>query len=166
MLVCVVIFAGCVCAPGDPLGGKIYTFSSGEKGIEKNPNLTQPATHQQPFQKPPETTTRNITVTDSNSVFSIGMPAGYREERQVTAQQPVDFWFEYLQSGMELRVNGQLVELPERWSGKIGYTQRVTSFSYTLKNGTGQSQSYNLRMVPSQTGASVQAVTTEKWIAP
>jgi hypothetical protein len=162
------IFAqlACVCAPADPLGGQIHVFSSGEKGVEKQSDAGAVPVPQSPVQQPYGITQRYITVTEKDSIFSIGLPAGFREERQVTAQQPIDFWFEYLQSGMELTVDGQSVEIPERWSKKIGYTQRVNRFSYVMVNKTGQSQAYNLHMVPSQTGSSVQVETTEKWSTP
>jgi hypothetical protein len=162
-----VLFAACVCAPPDPLGGKIHVvggsggeLSSGQAAGSPPPQLSLPQA------LPTSTVERQITITQANSVFSIGMPSGYKEERQVNAQKPIDFWFEYLNSDMELTVNGQTVEIPARWSSKIGYTRNVTGFSYVMKNQSGQSQAYNLRMVPSQPGDTVQAVTREKWTAP
>lgn len=117
--------------------------------------------------QPNNPTERQVTVTEANSVFSIGLPPGYKEERQVNAQKPIDFWFEYLTPDMSLEINGVAVEIPTRRSStKLGYTSNVTSFSYVMKNLTSQTISYNLHMVPSKAGDSVPAVTREKWIAP
>ncbi len=160
------LITGCVCAPPDPLGGKIHVVGGGDEG-KNGGTTTAPApqlTQQQ--STPGSTTERRITVSEGNSVFSIGLPPGYREERQVNAQKPIDFWFEYLNSDMSLSVNGQPVEIPVRWSGKIGYTRNVTSFSYVMKNNSGRTLSYNLRLVPSQAGEQVPAVTLEKWTVP
>jgi len=100
-------------------------------------------------------------------VFSIGLPAGYREERSVTAQKPIDFWFEYITPEMALEVNGRSVEIPVRRStAKLGYTAGVYNFSYVLRNLSAQPLSYNLHMAPSKAGDAVPAVTREKWIAP
>lgn len=128
-------------------------------------------TPQSPIQQAPsasdDTIERNITVTEANSIFSIGLPPGYMEEREVNAQEPVDFWFEYLTPGISLKVNGADIEIPaDRRNSKLGYMGNVTSFKYIMKNLTGQTVSYNLHIIPSKSGESVPVVTREKWIAP
>jgi len=111
---------------------------------------------------------RHEIVTDANSVFSIGAPAvGYIEERQVTAQQPVNFWFEYLNPDMSLTLNGVPVEITsQRGAGMTAFTSGVTSFNYVLRYNSKEQLSYNLRIVPSATGTSVPIVTRETWTAP
>ena len=152
----------------NPLQGEIKAISGG-KNADHSTEQTQPPIS---FASPPAAQSNNIverqvTITESNSVFSIGLPAGYREERSVTAQKPVDFWFEYVTSDMALEVNGQPVEVPVRGSAaKLGYTTNVYNFSYVLRNLSTQPLSYNLHMVPSQAGDTVPAITREKWVAP
>ena len=160
------IQTGCAVFSGNPLQGDIKVYS-GNKGGEQEPAPpSAPFLNQSPVQ-PNNPTERQVTVTEANSVFSIGLPPGYKEERQVNAQKPIDFWFEYLTPDMSLEINGVAVEIPiRRSSTKLGYTSNVTSFSYVMKNLTSQTISYNLRMVPSKAGDSVPAVTREKWIAP
>lgn len=161
----ILILFGCTALSCNPLQGDIKVISGGKNADQQ----TQPPVS---FASPPpaqsnSTVERQVTITESNSVFSIGMPPGYREERTVTAQKPIDFWFEYLTPDMALEVNGQPVEIPvRRTSEKLGYTTNVYNFSYVLKNLSAQSVSYNLHMVPSKTGDSVPAVTREKWVAP
>jgi len=160
------IFTTACCAnPANPLPGgiKVYSFVPPE---EQSQIPTTPPATASPTTQSAEPTERQVTVTASNSVFSIGLPPGYKEERQVTAQKPIDFWFEYVTSDMSLEVNGIPVELPLRWSSKIGYTTNVTGFKYVMKNNTSQAVAYNLHMVPSKQGDSVPVVTKEKWTAP
>jgi len=163
-LTAIMFIAGFAC---NPLQGDIKVYS-GSKGGEQEvtPPSTPPLT-QSPVQ-PNNPTERQVTVTAANSVFSIGMPPGYTEERQVNAQKPIDFWFEYLPTdNVSLEINGVTVEIPaRRSSSRLGYTPNVTSFSYLIKNSSSQAISYNLHMVPSKAGDSVPAVTREKWIAP
>ena len=162
----IVLQSACSAFACDPLQGgiKLYSGSKGEEPQESQP--AAPVFNQPPTQ-PSNTMERQITITESNSVFSIGLPAGYREERSVTAQKPIDFWFEYLTPEMALEVNGQAVEIPvRRYAGKLGYSGGVYNFSYVLRNLSGQPLSYNLRMVPTKSGDAVPAVTREKWIAP
>ena len=162
----ILLQSGCSAFACNPLQGDIKVYS-GSKGEEQQ--QAQPAA---PLvsQPPPQTSStmeRQITITESNSVFSIGLPAGYREERSVTAQKPIDFWFEYLTPEMALEVNGQPVEIPVRRStAKLGYTTNVYNFSYVLRNLSAQPLSYNLHMAPSKAGNSAPAVTREKWSAP
>ena len=164
----VVLISGLACIPSSPADIKV--FSGVQKGV---PEQEFPATASQPpLPQPPAqpntTNVRQVTITASNSIFSIGIPAGYTEERRVTAQKPINFWFEYLPSdNVSLTVNGSAVEIPvRRSSARLGYQENVTGFSYVIKNQTSQPISYNLHMVPSNTGDSVPAVTSEKWTAP
>jgi len=157
--------AGCQsCAP-NPLPGGVQMYS-GNKGQEPEQHPQTPLT--QPTQQPEtQTKDRHETVTEANSVFSIGVPPGYKEERQVTAQQPVNLWFEYLTSDMSLTLNGVPVQITTQYgAGKTAFTSGVTSFSYVMKNNSTQYLSYNLRIVPSVSGASVPMVTKETWTAP
>ena len=163
-LMAIMLIAGFAC---NPLQGDIKVYS-GDKGGEQEitppsaPSLTQSTV------QPNNTTERQVTVTAANSVFSIGMPAGYTEERQVTAQKPTDFWLEYLPSeNVTLQINGIDVQIPARRSNaRLGYMPGVTSFSYVIKNASLQAISYNLHMLPSKAGDSVPVVTKEKWTAP
>ena len=162
----ILLQSGCSSFACNPLQGGIKTYS-GSKGEEQQQTPPPAPLVSQPPVQTNSTMERQITVTESNSVFSIGLPAGYREERSVTAQKPMDFWFEYLTPEMALEVNGQPVEVPVRRStAKVGYTANVYNFSYILRNLSTQPLSYNLRMTPSKPGDSVPAVTREKWIAP
>ncbi len=158
--------AGCgSCAP-DPLQGGVKIYS-GDKAME--PEQQPQAPPPQPATQPAiQTMERHETVTDANSVFSIGAPAaGYTEERWVTTQQPVNFWFEYLTPDMSLTLNGVPVEITTRYgAGKTAFTSGVTSFSYVMKYTSTRQLSYNLRIVPSTPGASVPMITRETWIAP
>jgi len=157
--------AGCQsCAP-NPLQGGIQSYS-GSKWEEPQHPQTPPSQPAQ--QSKTQTMERHEIVTDANSVFSIGAPAvGYIEERQVTAQQPVNFWFEYLNPDMSLTLNGVPVEITsQRGAGMTAFTSGVTSFNYVLRYNSKEQLSYNLRIVPSATGTSVPIVTRETWTAP
>ena len=168
ILAVILILSACNAFACNPLQGDIKVISGGKNADEPTDQAQPPAT----FTSPPPTQSNNpverqITITESNSIFSIGLPAGYREERSVTAQKPVDFWFEYVTTDMALEVNGQPVEIPVRGTAaKLGYTTNVYNFSYVLRNLSTQPLSYNLHMVPSKAGDTVPAVTREKWIAP
>ncbi|MCX5994210.1 MAG: hypothetical protein NT177_08385 [Chloroflexi bacterium] len=165
-MVIIVLASGCqACAP-DPLQGgvKVYSGNKGEEPEQPSQVLPPPTPQTVP---PVDTTERQVTVTDANSVFSIGLPPGYREERRVSTQKPVDFWFEYLTPEMSLTVNGIPVEIPvRRGTGKTGFTSNVTGFSYVMVNLSNQYLSYNLRVVPSKPGELVPMVTRETWTAP
>ncbi|MHB8085169.1 MAG: hypothetical protein ACYDHZ_05055 [Dehalococcoidia bacterium] len=160
------LIAGFAC---NPLPGGIKVFSGGNKlaGQEITPPPASPPTQSPPIQ-PTGPTQRQVTITEANSIFSIGMPPGYTEERQVNAQKPINFWFEYLPSdNVSLEINGTSVQIPTHpSSARLGYTSNVTSFSYVVKNLSSQAISYNLHMEPSKAGDSVPAVTQETWIAP
>lgn len=160
--------AGCMQSCNDPLEGEIKVFSSGAKGIEESPASPNQVTAS--TQIPPaanEYSERYITITESNSIFSIGIPQGYREERRVESEKPIDFWFEYVNPEVELVVDGSPVEIPVRWStDKLGFKSSVRSFSYTIYNSTSDFTSYNLHMAPSKAGEAVKAVTREKYVVP
>jgi hypothetical protein len=165
-VVILVMASGCQACTPDPLQGGIKVYS-GNKGLEQEQPAQVVPPPAPPTVPPANTTERQVTVTDANSVFSIGLPPGYREERQVNAQKPVDFWFEYLTPEMSLTVNGVPVEIPiRRGTGKTGFTSSVTAFNYVMVNLSGQYLSYNLRVVPSKPGESVPMVTRETWKAP
>jgi hypothetical protein len=157
--------AGCrSCAP-NPLQGEVKIYS-GNKGVDEEQHPQAPLSSQ-PASPPTQTMERHETVSDANSVFSIGVPPGYQEERQVTAQKPVNFWFEYLTPDMSLTLNGVPVNITAQYgAGKTAFTSGVTVFSYVMKNTSANYLSYNLRIVPSVPGTSVPMVTRETWTAP
>lgn len=165
LVLVMLLAAGCQsCAP-DPLQGGIKVYS-GDMAEEPGQQTQIPPPQPTP-QPATQTNERHETVTDTNSVFSIGVPPGYKEERRVTAQKPVDFWFEYLTPGMSLTLNGVPVEITAHYgAGKTAFTSGVMSFSYVMKNNSTQYLSYNLRVVPSTPGTSVPMVTKETWTAP
>jgi len=108
---------------------------------------------------------RNIIVDQQNSIFSIGIPAGQREQTEVTAEKPIDFCFEYLPAEAKLEVNGIEVQRdPFHWETKIGYTTSVTKFEYQISNTTGNYISYNLHLIPSAAGESVPVIVRQRWI--
>jgi len=167
-VILIALASGCQsCAP-DPLQGGIKVYSGNKGAEQEQPSQILPPTPPTPQTVPPvDTTERQVTVTEANSVFSIGLPPGYREERRVSAQKSVDFWFEYLTPEMSLTVNGAAVEIPVRRDmGKTGFTSNVMGFSYVMVNRSNQYLSYNLRIVPSKPGDSAPMVTRETWTAP
>jgi hypothetical protein len=160
--------AGCTCLAGSPLNGnlKVFPGSADEGPVQQpapatGPLLSSPA-------QPAAPTERQLTVTAANSVFSIGLPAGYSEEREIRASKPIDIWFEYLPSeNITLEVNGQIIPIPiRRTTAKTGYLSGVMQVKYVLKNQSVQGISYNLRMLPVDTTDKVPVVTREKWTAP
>lgn len=160
----ILALAAACSAPDDPLKGNLKVFPGGAGKGEQPPAAPPASPPAPPAAGPVE---RSMVITESNSVFSIGLPPGYREERQVTAEKPVDFWFEYVSPDVALQVNGASVEIPMRRTGaRPGYTAGVTGFSYVMVNQTSQAVSYNLRIVPSRQGDQVPARTIEKWTAP
>jgi hypothetical protein len=167
-VVVTLLASGCQSCTPDPLQGGINVYSGNKGAEQEQPSQVLPPTSTTPPAVPvPETTERQVTVTEANSVFSIGLPPGYREERTVNAQKPVDFWFEYLTPEMSLTVNGASVEIPvRRGTGKTGFTSNVMGFSYVMVNLSNQYLSYNLRVVPSKTGEPVPMVTRETWTTP
>ncbi len=160
------IASGCQSCASDPLHGQGVIIASGNKGAGEEQHPQAPLSSQ-PAVSETQTKERHETVTEANSVFSIGVPPGFKEERRVTTQQPVNFWFEYLSPDMSLTLNGVPMQIPVQYgTGKVAYTAGVTSFSYVMKNNTTQYLSYNLRIVPSVPGAQVPMVTKETWTGP
>jgi len=149
----------------------IYTYSPDFDKQEENNNTTPaPTTNKPPAlqAEPPSdknSVERNIVVDEQNSVFSIGIPSGQKEQTEVEAEQPVNFWFEYLTADAKLVVNGKEVERnPFIFETKIGYTESVTRFNYEITNSTGQMISYNLNIVPAASGAKVAVKVHQKWL--
>lgn len=165
----VLLASACYTGRDDPLAGNIqvYPGNTGADNSQADQPSTQPAL--QTIQAAPsaETTERQVTVTASNSVFSIGLPPGYTEERTIKASEPIDIWFEYLSADMSLELNGSRVDIPvRRTTEKLGYLPGITEAKYVMKNLSSQYLSYNLRMYPAGPATSVPLVTTEKWTAP
>jgi hypothetical protein len=158
---------GCTCLSPDPLHGNLKVFpGTPDEGqgqppaASTQPQLSSPAQPASPVE-------RQVTVTASNSVFSIGLPPGYTEEREIKASKPIDVWFEYLTNDMSLEVNGTAVPIPERrTTAKTGYFTGVTQLKYVMKNLSAQALSYNLHMLPTNAADKVPVVTREKWTAP
>jgi hypothetical protein len=105
---------------------------------------------------------RNEVVNEQNSIFSIGVPANHTEKTEVIAQEPVNFWFEYVPDDMQLKVDNQSVQRdPTQWEFKIRYTENVTKFKYEARNNSSGMMSYNLHIIPSTSGDSVQVTVTQ-----
>lgn len=146
----------------------IHSFSP-LNGQDENSGVTNTAPIQPTL---PATTTatgeeyieRNIIVDDKNNVFSIGMPAGYQERTEVSAQKPIDYWFEYLPVEVKLEVDGIEIQRTSSWEMKIKHTRSVTNFRYVITNTTGSAISYNLHLVPSAAGTSVPVIVRQRWI--
>jgi hypothetical protein len=65
---------------------------------------------------------------------------------------------------MQLKVNNQLVQRdPTQWEFKLSYTENVTKFSYEAKNDSNEMMSYNLHIVPSNSGDSVPVTVTQRY---
>ena len=106
-------------------------------------------------------------MTSTNSEFTIGIPSGYTEEREITASGPVDIWFKYLTPDVSLEVNGEQIQIPERrTTARLGLVQSTTRLEYRLKNPSSEYRSYSLMIMPSASGDHVSVVTHEKWTAP
>ena len=171
MLCAVAIAVTAGCAPGDPLGGKIYTATPTDETGEKpssalsipSPTASGTASTQSKVQEQE----RKVTLTKGNTEFSIGLPAGYTEEREITASKIVDVWFKYVTPEMSLTVNGDAVQIPERRSqAKLGLVQGTTHVKYVMKSLSANYQSYSLCIVPSTQSGNVEVTTREKWTAP
>jgi hypothetical protein len=142
----------------------IYTFPPQENQPDTGPEPETPVIPS-PQESDEDYIVRNVVVDRQNSVFSIGIPAGQREETEVTAQTPVDFWFEYLPAEAKLEVNGEEVPRdPFHRETKIQYTTSVTKFEYRIYNTTGEYISYNLHLVPSVSGETVPVIVRQRWI--
>jgi hypothetical protein len=139
----------------------MYTFDQNDGSMTPTgepPTPNQPVPNISDSQK----YVRNEVVTEQNSVFSIGIPAKHTEKTEVTAQKPVDFWFEYVPEDMQLKVDNQMVQRdPTQWELKLRYTENVTKFKYEVRNDSSGMMSYNLHIIPSSTGDSVQVTVTQ-----
>jgi hypothetical protein len=152
----------CQSVPSGP--DDIHMFTFNPEGVDSNQNGTQPANQPSPDNGSQEIV-RNEVVTEQNSIFSIGIPAKYTEKTEVTADKPVDFWFEYVPDNMQLKVNNQLVPRdPTKWETKLSYTQNVTKFNYEAKNPGNEMISYNLHIVPSTGNEQVKVKVVQKYI--
>jgi hypothetical protein len=163
VVLCVAI-SSCRQTPQQTDDAPIYTFPPHENRPDTEPEPEMPVIPS-PQERNEDYTVRNIVVDQQNSVFSIGIPAGQREETEVNAQKPVDFWFEYLPAEAKLEVNGEEVLRDSfHWETKIKYTTSVTKFEYRISNTTGEYISYNLHLVPSVSGESVPVIVRQRWI--
>jgi hypothetical protein len=145
----------------------IYTFSPNDVPATTSspgPSSNPPLGAARPSE---ENVERNITVTDQNSVFSIGMPAGYLESTEINAEKPVDYWFEYLPAEAILEVDGkEIARDASKWETKLAYAKSVTRFSYRITNKSGGAISYNLHLSPSTPGAGIPVKIKQKWTPP
>ena len=143
----------------------IYFYPPQDNQTNPYPSQNVTGTSKPPLINNSESAEHDIIVDRTNNVFSIGIPAGYEEKTEVTAQKPIDFWFEYLTSDVKLEINGAEVQRnPFIWETRIGYTKNITKFSYNIINTTGSTISYNLHLVPSNEAESVSVVVYQTWI--
>lgn len=163
-VLCVLILS-CRQNPSQTEDIPIFTFppQSDQPETDTTPETEPPAVTQP--QNDDDYTIRNIVVDRNNSIFSIGIPAGQREETEVIAEKPIDFWFEYLPAEVMLEVNGEEIQRdPFHWETKVNYTTSVTNFEYRIYNTTGNYISYNLHLVPSASGEPVPVIVRQRWI--
>lgn len=185
LLAASIFLAGLACTRHNQSAEKPNSFSPTSNGEQlqpgtitiTNPTATPPSTVQSPSTTQPTTTeqsqpraqevTRNITVTATNSEFTIGIPPGYTEEREISASRPVDIWFKYMMPDMLLEVNGIQIQIPERRStARLGLVQATTHLEYRLKNPSSEHRSYSLMIMPTVSSDQVPVITREKWTAP
>jgi hypothetical protein len=143
----------------------IYTFSPNDVPTQPGTSKTSstPAVGM-PSSPANQYIERNITVTDQNSIFSIGIPPGNVENTEVIAEKPIDYWFEYLPAEIKLEVDGKEIARDLlKWETKIAYTKSVNRFSYRITNAATQAISYNLHLVPSSPGASIAVKVRQRW---
>lgn len=164
LLIVPALLLSCVKINQDTGDVPIYTFAPPNNQPGYSPQLNPPISS-----LPSSTDTgeeyieRNIVIDDRNNIFSIGIPAGYRENTEVTAQSPIDFWFEYLPAEAKLIVDGIEVQRnPFIWETKIRYTGAVTSFKYEISTGTYIA--YNLHLLPAAAGAQIPVIVRQRWI--
>jgi hypothetical protein len=152
------ISLSCQSVPSRPDDIKLYNFDQGNGRLGQN--NTQPEQNYSGTQ----VFVRNQIVTEENSIFPIGIPEKYVEKTEVSAQRPVNFWFEFVPDNMELKVNNQAVQRDfTKWETKVGYTEQVTKFSYEATNRSAGMMSYYLHIVPSTGGDSVPVNITQKY---
>ena len=147
---------------------EIYTFPPRSDSPPQTPSPGQPPAVQPPpaEKQPQDYVERRIVVDQRNSVFSIGLPANTREETEVIAEKPIDFWFEYLPNEVQLEVDGMPVQRSMRWELKLRYTTGVTRFKYVVINATPTFYSYNLHLMPTKTEGSIPVVVRQHWSQP
>jgi hypothetical protein len=154
LLILTGIAVSCRSVPSSESDIHFYNFNQ-EKG-DMSPSNNQPTNQAPSYSNEPDEYTRNVIVTEQNSIFSIGIPANHTEKTEVTAEKPVDFWFEYVPDDLQLKINNQLAPRdPTKWETKLGYMEHVTKFNYEAKNGSSGIMSYNLYIIPSTEGESV-----------
>jgi hypothetical protein len=161
-----ILMLSCRQAPPQTDDVPVYTFppQGDQPETDITPEPETPAATETPDNNDGYTV-RNIVVDRNNSIFSIGIPAGQSEETEVTAEKPIDFWFEYLPAEASLEVNGEKIQRdPFHWETKVSYTTAVTDFEYRIDNTTGNYISYNLHLVPSASGETVPVVIRQRWI--
>jgi len=153
----------CACQSPKPPKLEIYTFPpKSETPSPASPPIisTPPPTAINP---PQDYVERKIVVDQRNNVFSIGLPPNTREEAEVIADKPIDFWFEYLPDEAKLEVDGVPVQRSGRWEFKIRYTTGITRFRYAITNATANTYSYNLHLFPTKTGDAVPVSVRQRW---
>lgn len=156
------ILLSCQSIPSSEEDIKLYTFDQGDGQL--NQNNTQTTTQQKGNESTKQEYVRNEIVTEQNSYFSIGIPEKYIERTEVTAQKPVDFWFEFVPENMELKVNNQAVPRDfTKWETKLSYTEQVTKFNYEAVNRSNAMMSYYLRIVPSNRVDSVSITVVQHY---
>ena len=159
------VIVSCRQSSQEPIDVPVYIFPPQENQTEIETEDDTPVITAPQDDDEKEYVVRNIVVDQQNSVFSIGIPAGQREETRVTAQKPIDFWFEYLPAEAKLVVDGEEIQRdPFHWETKVKYTTSVTEFEYRISNTTGDYISYNLHLVPSISGQSVPVIIRQNWI--
>ena len=146
---------------------KIYTYPPSDPSANQ-PSTNVPANTPPTIFQSPELSKdfveRTIVVDNRNNTFSIGVPPGTTEEREIVAQKAMDFWFEYVPDDLKLVVDGNPVERSGHWESKISYKTGVNSFKYTASNPTAQYFSYNLNLIPNKAGESVPVKIRERWL--
>lgn len=167
LLISTLLLAGviisCQSVPSGPDDIEFYTFNQGND--EFTPNRTPSTQQQDKDNTDVQKNVRNIVIDEKNNVFAIGIPARWMEKTEVTAQKPVDFWFEYLPDTAQLIVNNQTVQRdPTKWEFKISYIQNVKEFKYEVKNTSNELISYNLHIIPATSGDQVPAVVIQQFI--
>lgn len=142
----------------------IYTFQSGDESPSPTPYSEQSQDFKTSTEKAQQDyIERQIVVDEHNKVFSIGVPANTMEKTEVVAEKPIDFWFEYVPDDLKLEVDGVVVQRSSNWEFKIRYTADVTKFEYIATNSTSNYYSYNLHLIPTKAGDSVNVTVRQKW---
>ena len=161
IILAAILSASCSSRPDVP----IYTYKPDSIPPAASTPTTPAPVLGSPKQPAEQYVERNITVTEQNSVFSIGIPSGWDENTEVIAEKPLDYWFEYLPAEAVLEIDGkEIVRDITKWETKIAYTKSAIRFAYKIKNDTGQAISYNLHLLPSSPGNQVPVKINQRWI--